>query len=355
MLTDAVRDRASACADATASIGTATGWLLAQIGDGALPDELIAGAYRVPYALLLAGRRADAARVFSWIATKVLDESGDLSPGPMRTAFSDRWSSYPLAILAQAAWHLERYRTAEAIHATLRGLQDPHTGGAYAQRPDRRNSMRQDLFPTAQLGTTAITIGDRGMADGAYRWLRALYELQPELPNRLYTGTDGTRLLSAEEDIASDAFGLVTDFSLPRQAFYNPGIAAAFLARYALRTGSAEARDLADSYLMLTVQGSADQFDFRDSVQVCKFAWGAAALLDLAPAPRYRDYAERMVRWFAESQHPDGHWSNSPFLLPDGPTLGSNVEVTAEFAQHLLFVSSALAGSARSLSSTLVG
>lgn len=343
MLTDAVRDRASACADATASIGTATGWLLAQIGDGALPDELIAGAYRVPYALLLAGRRADAARVFSWIATKVLDESGDLSPGPMRTAFSDRWSSYPLAILAQAAWHLERYRTAEAIHATLRGLQDPHTGGAYAQRPDRRNSMRQDLFPTAQLGTTAITIGDRGMADGAYRWLRALYELQPELPNRLYTGTDGTRLLSAEEDIASDAFGLVTDFSLPRQAFYNPGIAAAFLARYSAQRGDADAGELAARYLALTEAGGEQQFDHTDSVQVCKFAWGAAALLDLDGSERYANHAIDMVQWFLSAQHPDGHWQNSPFLLPDGPTPASNVEVTAEFIQHLVVVSSALA------------
>src|SRR3954452_3762388 len=118
MLTDVTHERAAACADAAAAIRTATDWLLARTGDGPLADELVAGAYRVPYALLLAGRRADAARVLSWIATEVLDETGDLRPGPMRTAFGQRWSSYPLAILAQGAWHLERYRTAEAIHAT---------------------------------------------------------------------------------------------------------------------------------------------------------------------------------------------------------------------------------------------
>jgi hypothetical protein len=32
-------------------------------------------------------------------------------------------------------------------------------------------------------------------------------------------------------------------------------------------------------------------------------------------------------------------------LLPDGPTPASNLEVTAEFIQHLVIVSSALDGS----------
>jgi hypothetical protein len=345
MLTDAARDRAAACSDATAATRTATDWLLGRIGDGALPDNLVAGAYRVPYALLLAGRRADAARVLSRITTDVLDESGDLRPGPMRAAYSERWSSYPLAILAQGAWHLERYRTAAAIHATLHGFQDQDTGGAFAQRPELRSTGRQDLFPTAQLGTTALTIGDRVMADGAYRWLRALYEMQPELPDRLYSGTDGTRLLSGSEDIAADPFGLVTDFHAPRQAFYNPGIAAAFLARYSAQRDDADAGELAANYLALSEAGGEQQFDHTDSVQICKFAWGAAALLDLNGGERYASHAIRMVHWFLAAQQPDGHWGNSLFLLPDGPTPCSDLEVTAEFIQHLVIVSSALGGS----------
>jgi hypothetical protein len=327
-------------------------WLLDALPAARADRSAHAHLYRVPYALALAGERAAAADQLAWMRAEILTDDGDLRAGPARDAFADRWSSYPLAIIAQGAWHLERYDLAGAVLDRLAAFRDPATGGAYAARPERRATGRQDLFPTAQLGLTGLTVNDGELADGAFAWLRHLYASQPELPERLYTATVGATLIT---DVASDRFGLCTDFHQPRQAFYNPGIAAAFLARYALRTGSAGARELADSYLMLTVQGSPDQFDFRDSVQVCKFAWGAAALLDLAPTPRYRDYAERMVRWFAEAQHPDGHWSNSPFLLPDGPTLGSNVEVTAEFVQHLLFVSGALAGSARSLSSTLVG
>jgi hypothetical protein len=44
------------------------------------------------------------------------------------------------------------------------------------------------------------------------------------------------------------------------------------------------------------------------------------------------------------AEHPDGHWENSPFLLPGGPTQASNLEVTTEFLQHRCIVSAALGG-----------
>jgi hypothetical protein len=327
-------------------VQAATQWLLSKLGDG-LPDDVVPHTYRVPFALTLVGRRGDAARVMSWLEREVLDADGDLRPGPMRTAFSARWSSYPLAILAQAAWHLERFGTAASIVRTLARFQDPAYGGAYAERPELRTTGRQDLFPTAQLGITGLTVGDDALADGAFHWLATLFDLQPDLPSRLFTATDGARLITDPDEVAADRFGLCTDFRAPRQAFYNPGIAAAFLARYSARWNSPAARQLADAYLALTVGGGDVQFDHTDSVQVCKFAWGAAALLDLDPQPHYREHVERMARWFLDAQHADGHWQNSPFLLPDGPTTGSSIEVTAEFIQHLVVVATALAGAGR--------
>jgi hypothetical protein len=325
-----------------AGIAAGTSWLVDHVATADLAD-VAAQAYRVPYALALVGRRTDAARVLSWMERNVLDAAGDLRAGPAREAFSARWSSYPLAILAQAAWHLERYRTAALIRETLSDFQDPDSGGAYAERPELRSTGRQDLFPTAQLGITGLTIGDRALADGAFRWLMRLYELQPDLPARLFTATTGDRLIADPDEVAADQFGLCTDFRLPRQAFYNPGIAAAFLARYSARYDSAEARQLADAYLALSESADPVQFDHTDSVQICKFGWGAAALLDLEADPRYRGHVERMARWFLDAQHADGHWQNSPFLLPNGATTASNIEVTAEFVQHLVFMSAALA------------
>lgn len=333
-------------ADLARAVQRASTWLLEQLAaldDESSADALIAGTYRVPYALVLCGRRPDAARVLRWMERVVLD-GADLRDGPMRAAFIQRWSSYPLAILAQAAWHMERYDLADALRRTLHGFQDAETGGSYAQRPELRSSGRQDLFPTAQLGLTGLTVRDDALADGAYRWLRRLYELQPELPGRLYTARDGARLMCDPADVAADPFGLVTVFHSPRQAFYNPGIAAAFLARYSAQRNDPAARSLAGAYLALTEQGGQAQFDFSESVQICKFGWGAAAMLDVDPQPRYLELVQRMARWFLGCQHHDGHWQNSPFLLPDGPTAASNVEVTAEFIQHMVTISTALAG-----------
>lgn len=325
----------------------AEGWLTARIDEDGRPsgEASFAGhAYRLPYALLLLGRRAEAARVLGWMEREVLDDRGDLADGPMRTGFLHRWASYPLAIIAMTAWHLERYQTATRLMATLRTYQHPEFGGALAARPEVRTNLRQDIFPTAQLGLTALTVGDLATADGAFAWFDRLYAAQPELPDVLYSATDGAALITDVGTDAREAFGLVTYLQKPRQAFYNPGIAAAFLGRYGVMTGSQAALRLGEAYLDLTVQGTAAQFDFAESVQVCKFGWGAAAMLDATGDQRYRSYAQRMAAWFVAAQKPDGSWNNSPFLMPHGPTDGVGIEVTAEFVQHLIVITSALAG-----------
>lgn len=333
--------------DLIAAIATAvdrgTRWMLAHLQPSGEPTQGPDHAYRVPYSLLLAGRYADAARVLGWMEREVLTTDGDLAQGPMRQGFTQRWSSYPLALIGLAAWRLERYTIASEICATLHRFQDPRHGGAYAERPEVRTSGRQDLFPTAQLGITGLAVGDKSLADGAYRWISMLHHLQPELPERLYTATDGDALITHLDD-PDERWGTCTELHKPRQAFYNPGIAAAFLARYAALHPDQEAATLAAEYLELTVQGTEAQFDYTESIQVCKFGWGAASLLDLTGEIQYRAHAERMARWFIDSQQDDGHWDNSPFLMPNGPTVGTALEVTAEFVQHLVTIGATLAG-----------
>ena len=178
--------------------------------------------YRLPWALALIGRRGEAALVLSWIERNALTHDGDLRPGPPRAGFERRWSSYPLANLATGAWHLERYDLARRITRRLHAFQHPETGGAYAGHPDHRQDQRQDLFPTAQLGMTGLTTGDRALADGAFRWFKLLYESQPELPGRLYTAMEGSDLMSAPAGDPELEWQVITDFSRPRQAFYKP-------------------------------------------------------------------------------------------------------------------------------------
>ena len=327
------------------SVDRGVRWLVDRIADDGNPGAAGCHWYRVPWTLALAGRRAEAAAVLSWVEREALDDRGDLREGPARGGFERRWASYPLAILASGAWHLERYDTAARITTRLRDYRHPDTGGAFAAHPDHRIDGRQDLVPTAQLGMTGITTGRMDLADGAARWMRALWEAQPELPRRLYTATDGTRLITDVGDDAEAAFGLVTDFDLPRQAFYNPGIAAAFLGRYAMATGDEDTLQLARDYIDLTVGGSESQFDHTDSVQVCKFGWGAAVLLETTGDETLLPHVVRMGHWFTAAQNPDGSWDNSPFLMERPSDHESvRVEITAEFVQHLTSIINALAG-----------
>ncbi len=319
-------------------------WLLARIGDDGHPGARHCHYYRLPWALALAGHRSAAASVLSWMEREVLDDNGDLRAGGPRQGFETRWASYPLAIIASGAWHLERYDTALRLVGRLRAYQHPETGGALAAHPDHRQGERQDLFPTAQLGMTGLTTGQMDLADGAFRWMRALFDAQPDLPRRLHTATDGAGLILATGDEEHD-WQVITDFTAPRQAFYNPGIAAAFLGRYAMATGRTEALDLARAFLGLTVAGTEAQFDHTDSVQVCKFAWGASVLLEATGEAESLAHVTRMGEWFLAAQNPDGSWDNSPFLMARGGHAESiRVEITAEFVQHLLTVTTALGG-----------
>jgi hypothetical protein len=298
----------------------------------------------VPWALAISGHHTEAAAVLSWIDEHALTTAGDLR-AEARSGFNERWASYPLANIATGAWHLGRFALAQRIVERLHDFQHPSSGGAYAAHPDHRSNGRQDLFPTAQLGMTALITGADPMADRAYEWFRKLWEIQPQLPDRLFTAMDGNRLITDFGGDADAEWQMVTDFTKPRQAYYNPGIAAAFLGQYSSARADPEALALAEAYLALTTNGSPIQFDFEDSVQVCKYAWGASVLYEATREPKFLAQAKRMIPLFCDAQNSDGSWDNSPFLMERAADRESvRVEITAEFVQHLVTVRTALGG-----------
>jgi hypothetical protein len=242
-------------------------------------------------------------------------------------------------MLAFGAWILERYDTALAIMDTLVDFQDVETGGAFAQRPEVRTSQRQDLFPTAQLGMSGLMTGRSEVAARCFTWLTDLYQLQPDLPSRLYTARDEDGLMSPAGESPPTRFGssfefeVITDFNKPKQAFYNPGIAAAFLARYYMVTGDEHAKQLGQNYLSLSGKGTERQFDHSESMQICKFGWGAANMLEIDPTAGHLLNVLKMTEWFIASQRPDGSWRDSAFLISK-PRVGNVMEITTEFVLH---------------------
>jgi hypothetical protein len=319
-------------------------WLLGHIGEDGEPAAWRSrnGYYRLPWTLAVAGEREAAAQVLSWIERNALGADGDLLQGLPRHPFVSAAATYPLTIIAHGAWVLERYDTALAVMKVLRNsFQDPLTGGAYMERPEARVTGQQLLYPTAQLGLTAMATGQADMAHAVYRWFERLLAAQQQLPERLFTMWGRRGLVTDYTD--EGAFLAVTDFRLPRQAFYNPGISAAFLSRYHMFTAEPRPRELAKMMLGLVARGTPEQFKYAESMQICKFGWGSALAAEIDPDGGHIENVVRMARWYYESQGADGSWCPSPFLVPD-PSLADAMQKTAEHTLWVITMLSSLAG-----------
>ncbi|WP_181779944.1 hypothetical protein [Pseudonocardia pini] len=318
-------------------------WLLDRVGPGGEPAFAAEhnGYYRLPWALALAGERGAAAEVLGWIEREALTADGDLREGTPRAAWTAMAATYPLTIIAHGAWTLERYDTARAVWEALVPLVDPDSGGAYWERPEARVTGRQLLFPTAQLGMTALHTGRTDVADAAYGWFTALLAAQPELPRRFHVSRDARGLVTDVPE--ADAYNLVVDFAQPRQAFHNPGIGAAFLARYGAATGRAEVVRTARELLHLHDGATEEQYRFTESTGVCKLGLGAAAVYDVAPDDGLCDHLLRMTAWYRDSQDPAGWWAQRTRLRPE-PKEFHIVEKTAEHVVWVSMMITALAG-----------
>ena len=331
----AVTERVDRALDAAAN------WLTARIGDDGEP----AGAHernswwRVPWALALANRREEALAVLAWADAVALDTDGDLREGPWRAnpAASPIYQLSPLAIAGRL---LERPDVGRRVMAAMRRFWDPGSGGVFDRR-DRSNDGEQDLLKTAQLGVSAVLMDDHEVADGVYAWIARLWGAQPDAPRVLYASWGDSGLLTDGPDQMS-RFLRIIDFAAPRQAYFNPGIAAAFLADYALSTGRAEPLDLGRAYLRCNIEGTDAQYDDPESVQICKFGWGAAKMQFADPDGGHLPHVLRMADWFVNRQEADGAWIPAAFTMTGPPSDLDKMWKTAEHLMELAYIRSAL-------------
>jgi hypothetical protein len=315
-------------------------WLVDRIGDDGRPEgaEIVNAWWRAPWALSVGGAPDAAAAMIGWAEREALTDDGDLRPGPYGVPGCGS-PVYHLSPLAIAAWLLGRYDTATAVNGALARFRNPDSGGAYDVR-DFTHDALEDNLKTAQLGISALVTGDRSVAEGVHRWLTRQYADQPDLPNRLFIARRGAELLT--EFPTADGFRRVVDFRAPRQGYFHSGIAAAFLAGYAQQTGDTAALELGRKYVALNARGTADQFDDDTSVQICKFGWGAAAMLTADPDGGHLPWVARMGEWFVRRQRPDGAWAPSSFMTAD-PGMLDLYWKTAEHVMELSYIELALA------------
>lgn len=314
----------------------ATNWLLANVDSDGRPagSERGNGWARLAWALSIAGETAAAAATLDWAVKEGIDADGNFRAGPARG--SGLVGGYLLGQLAMGALHVERFDVARLVLDRLEAMQDAH-GGIPIDLPGGALDHISDLCSTAQAGIAAILGGRWSLAKSAYAWTIEALRLQPELPAVLYAGRSGEALVLAPPPQMD--FLLKVDFRQPRQAYYYPGIAAAFLGAYAMHSGEQGALDAAHRFLALNDGGVAEQFTDQESSQICKYGWGLAIAQIADRSVDYRDQLGRMGEWFIERQLEDGSWLPSSFLFPQ-PT---EVDAMAKTAEHSMEVTALIA------------
>jgi hypothetical protein len=320
----------------------AVSWLTAQVADDGRPagSDRQNSWWRAPWALAVAGAPDVATAMLSWAERQALQDDGDFRPGPYRAGIFGS-PIYGLSPLVIASWLLGRYSTARALTEQMRGYQDPDTGGILEERHGEPSAYPrlQDTLKTAQYGISALVTGDTSAAQGVATWLRTTYDLQPDLPARYYPARSGDQLITRYEP--NQALRFVLDLQAPRQLYFHPGIAAAFLAGWSSQTGDTTARDLGRSYLALSTNGTPAQFNDEASVQICKYGWGAAAMAIADPDGNHLPAVTKMARWFCDRQRPDGAWAPSSFMTPEPGQLDLYWK-TAEHTMELAYIEHAL-------------
>jgi hypothetical protein len=314
--------------------------------DGSLgPVEQGIFYYRTPWALTLCGETVSAMRLIDWIRRRMLTPDGEVAGSASPNAGTNRQANtYAETCLAYGAQLLRQYDVAERAMRFAQRFQDPVTGGVYPDRERTGPSDPQILYLTCQLGMSAILTGHRESAEAAGRFLQRLWAAQPELPERLYTIYLRDAGLVTTVPAGADRRHYVNESQDVRQYHYNGGMAAAFLVQLFLSTGDPAWLDLAQQYQAFSMGSTERQFEV---MQVCKSAWGGGLLYAATREPIYRDWTIRLGDWFVANQRDDGHWENTPYLVPH-PSLPSNLAITAEFVVHLDTIIGALSvGSAQ--------
>ena len=314
-------------------------WILGHVGADGTPaaHDQGNGWSRFPWTLALLGETGAGHAVLEWASRNGLGANGDLAAGPAYGA--GRFSAYPIGHLTMGALLLERHDVAERLFGRLEALQDPATGGMPVDPQGGELAHVTDLLSSAQAGIAAVLAGKMNMARQIRNWILACLAEQPEMPRMVYTLRTAQGLVT-EPPAALQWVGAV-DFTKPRQAYFYPGIAAVFLAMYAMRSGDTEALAAGHDYLAANLKGTQEQFDDIASVQACKFAWGSALMQIADPAVDYSDWMVKMADWFIARQRPDGSWGPSTFVSSE-PSVTELMTKTAEHAMEVTAVLAAL-------------
>jgi hypothetical protein len=305
-----------------------TAWLLEQVNsDGSIggtdQDFLY---YRLPWTFTITGHTDITVRLCQWVRENQFADNGDFVGVTPRQIEA---STYQNATFVYGAQMARQYDLSYHGWSHVLTRRDQRSGGFTHAASGTGVAADENIPTVAQVGKAALMMGDLDVAEGAAAWFRMLWELQTDLPDRLFYVYNAETQGLVIDFPPERAFHYVVENQQPRQRFTCGGIAAAFLVRLYLATGDTRHLELARAYMEFSMAATERQFEVS---QVCKAGWGSALLYQVTREVTFRDFTCRVADFFVADQQADGCWKDSG---PYGQATHVNIMVTAEFVMIL--------------------
>jgi hypothetical protein len=205
-------------------------WLAGRMqADGSLRGaQSINDYYKAVLGLAVAGRQNESERMLNYVTGRFLRADGDLDGA--NCAWFEQFRIYPHAWLLMASVARARFDLVRRWADFLERFQDRENGG-FCDDPSTSlaNQYRRGEQELMSSGVAAIALLWAGRAEAALRagrWLRRLFEAQPDLSRGLYFVWDRRAGLVTEFP-ASRAVEYFVDASQTGQWYFQYGIGAA--------------------------------------------------------------------------------------------------------------------------------
>ena len=306
-------------------------YLLKQRGEhGEFPAEEpeLVGYYKTLTAFQVCGFNDVANQLCRWIRTEGMTRDGDFGPkGELATGYA---YAYFNAWVVMGAHRLGQLDIAEKGADFLQGFNDEQTGGFFSSRDERSTETKQDLMVVSMCGLAFLVGGRLEIARRVGAWLKTLMELQPDFPQRLYTVYSQAHGLHTVPEPGQELRYLVVADAQEDQAFFNAGIAAAFLCRLFQATGETEWLELAKTYMRFAEVASDALFRL---IRAGKVGWAASLLFNLTREEKYREMAIRIGNNLVGLQHNEGWWPGAGQTAPSNDSTAERVVWMDEIAQ----------------------
>jgi len=309
------------------TIEKAIAWLLTQQNaDGSFhpPEKAPVAFYKVPRALVTAGHPEAAQKFLDVVERESLEANGDFS-GKTGTFHEAHWT-YANCWFVWASLVLSRFDMAYRGMEYLLSHRDPTTGGYCARTPyaEATGAEQEDILSTAFTSFVGLHLGFLDEARQAAGFLKRLFDLQRDLPDRLYLrmNTAGELITEAPPDEAEPRHYAV-EAAEPQQFYYFVGAAIAFLAELYTITRDESHLDLADRFVDFATGCHDDVYRTDASGKICL---GCTYMYGITGKQKYKAIARRIADFLVEDQHPEGYW------MRDGKATASS---SAEFCVWL--------------------